>query len=195
MKKSNIKRVVSIFLGVMMIGSLVSCGTKKEDDPEATLTTALANKEKIEIINIDGEDRKCVTEDIFGSAGGILDIKAKWYMQKVGVDEKQGAYVEMYWGYYKKDKYGKSNWIIDETTVPYEEESLNTLYTLYEYMFDKESLDGSINIKDTGITEFIRNTTLLPLTKDEVKLIQDKFDVFKRTNEGADRINSSKKIR
>lgn len=185
MKRVNIKKITIMMLGVMILGNLVACGDKKVEESDTALTTVIADKANIKIVNIDGEDKKYVIDEFAaGMASQNLNIRVKSYIKKVGVEEEKSQYTTKYYGHKTDEKYGKSDWIISEKKSEKEE----TTSVNYKYIFNKDLLNGSVDIKDTGITEFVRNTTQVPLTGEEVKLLQEKFIAFQITDTGSDRI-------
>ena len=188
MKNKNIKKVVSIVLGILMVGSLVACGeSSKESKSSNEEVVVKADKEKYEVKNIKGVDYKILNNNLtYNTALGDLVSRFNSYSGKQSVQEDTSQYIEMYYGHKLDEKYGKTDWYRSDAKLG---DGLTAESILYRYMFDKEKLAVDATLQDTEIVNFVKNVTNVELNDEETKKVSDKFNTFIQSNNGKDIIS------
>ena len=187
MKGIKVKKIVSLILGVMMIGSLVACRDTYDDNPETAETSKPTVNEgtETEVTLKDSEIGKIKVVDMTTYVSNINNIQKNYreYGEGIGINFKFNRFGNPV-AVNRDEKYGSSEWLFKQATGASTDEDRNEFHVSQNYKFNKELLDGNIDIKDTGISDFIINITKGTIPEAELIKIQEKFIEVQVKNEG-----------
>lgn len=176
----NIKKTLGLIIGVMIIGSLVGCGSN--DEKEKTVQQMKVSEENYTIETIEGEEVRYVNNFIYNMYSSNLKSRFDRYEGANEIKKDDDASKNMYVGD-RNGKYGKNTFYYKADSVStVEKSSLATLK--YDYKFDKDKVNESLKIEDTEIIDFISTITDKELSAEDLGKFKEKFEVFKTSDEG-----------